>query len=49
MLQSNGLKGRISAKESMTAKLNNKEVQVYPELEDLVVTPSVEEQHFKSN
>lgn len=49
MLQSNGLKGRISAKERITAKLNNKEVQVYPELEDLVVTPSVEEQHFKSN
>ena len=48
MLQSNGLKGRISAKESITAKLNNKEVQVYPELEDLTVTPSAEEQYFKS-
>ena len=48
MLQSNGLKGRISAKESITAKLNNKEVQVYPELEDLTVTSSTEEQHFKS-
>ena len=48
MLQSNGLKGRISAKESITAKLNNKEVQIYPELEDLVVTPLAEEQHFKS-
>ena len=49
MLQSNGLKGRISAKESITAKLNNKEVQVYPELEDLKVKPSGEQQTFKSN
>ena len=49
MLQSNGLKGRISAKESIIAKLNNKEVQVYPELEDLTVIPSVEQQIFKSD
>ena len=49
MIQCNNLVGRISAKESLKGRINNKEVQVYPELEDLEVTPSAEEQIFKSD
>ena len=44
----NNLIGRISAKQNITGKLNNAVVREYPELEDLTVTPSAEEQHFKS-
>lgn len=45
----NKLTGTITAKENIKGKLNNKEVQVYPNLEDLTITPSGKEQHFKSN
>ena len=41
--------GKINAKQNLTGKINNKEIVVYPELEDLEVTPSGEEQNFKSN
>lgn len=44
----NNLVGKISAKQNITGKLNNAVVREYPELEDLTVTPSAEEQHFKS-
>ena len=42
------LKGRISAKNGLSGKLNNAIEYVYPELENLEVTPSGEEQKFKS-
>lgn len=38
----------ISAKESLTGKLNSGIIHEYPELENLEITPSMEEQHFKS-
>ena len=44
----NNLVGKISAKQNIIGKLNNAVVREYPELEDLTVTPSAEEQHFKS-
>ena len=44
----NNLIGRISSKQNISGKLNNAIVKVYPALEDLTVTPSAEEQHFKS-
>lgn len=44
----NNLIGRISAKQNISGKLNNAIVKVYPDLEDLTVTPSAEEQYFKS-
>ena len=48
IIAQNNLIGRISAKQNITGKLNNAVVREYPELEDLTVTPSAEEQHFKS-
>ena len=42
------LKGRISGKSNLKGKLNNAIEYVYPDLEDLEVTPSGEEQKFKS-
>lgn len=49
MIQCSGnLVGKLSAKGSLAGKLNNAVVKEYPELEDLTVTPSAEEQHFKS-
>lgn len=44
----NNLVGKISAKQNIIGKLNNAVIKEYPELEDLTVTPSAEEQHFKS-
>ena len=41
--------GRISAKQSLIGKINNAIVKIYPELEELEVTPSAEEQLFKSS
>lgn len=38
----------LRVKQSLVGKLNNAIVHEYPELEDLTVTPSMEEQHFKS-
>lgn len=38
----------ISAKESLTGKLNSGIIHEYPELENLEITPSIKEQHFKS-
>ena len=43
------LVGKLSAKENLTGKLNNAIVKEYPQLEDLEVTPSTEEQNFKSS
>lgn len=45
----NNLVGKISAKQSITGKLNNAVIRVYPELENLTVTPSTEQQIFKSS
>ncbi len=38
----------IRAKQNLKGKLNNAIIYKYPELEDLTVTPSMKEQHFKS-
>lgn len=43
------LVGKLSAKGSLAGKLNNAVIKEYPELEDLEVTPSTEQQSFKSN
>lgn len=43
------LKGRISSRGSIKGKLNNATRYIYPELENLEVTPNTEEQHFKSD
>ncbi len=40
---------KLREKENLVGKLNNKEINVYPELEDLTVTPSLQEQTFKSS
>lgn len=42
------LVGKLESKSSLSGKLNNAIEKVYPELEDLVVTPSSEEQIFTS-
>ena len=44
----NKLNGRVSNKNVLRGKVNNATVEVYPELENLEVTPSIEEQNFKS-
>ena len=44
----NKLCGKISTKEKINSKLNIGIERLYPELEDLTITPSIEEQHFKS-
>ena len=44
----NELKGVIQEKESIIGTLNNKEVLVYPELEDIIVESTKETQQFKS-
>ncbi|MGN1301207.1 MAG: BspA family leucine-rich repeat surface protein [Clostridia bacterium] len=44
----NSIKGKINSPQNLKGKTNASTVKVYPELEDLTVTPSVEEQHFKS-
>ncbi len=44
----NELKGSICNKNNISGRLNNKEVTVYPELEDLKVTFTNQEQKFKS-
>ena len=44
----NKLCGSISTKERLNSKLNIGIERLYPELEDLTVIPSIEEQHFKS-
>ena len=41
--------GNISSKKTLTGKINNAIEKVYPELEDITITPSNKEQHFKSN
>lgn len=43
------LTGHISGKGQLGGSLNNQVVKVYPKLEDLEVTPSNEDQHFKSD
>lgn len=43
------IKGKIYAKGSMKGKLNNATRYIYPELENLHITPSGEKQHFKSD
>ena len=43
------LTGRLSAKQSLSGKLNNPTIKVYPGLENLVITPSAQEQTFKSS
>lgn len=43
------LVGKLSAKNNLNGKLNNATIKVYPQLEDLEVIPSGEEQNFKSN
>ena len=49
MLSSKGtLIGNISSDNKMEGKLNNAIEEVFPELEDLVIIPKGEEQHFKS-
>ena len=40
--------GNISSKKTLTGKINNAIEKVYPELEDIIITPTLEEQHFKS-
>lgn len=45
----NNLIGKISAKQNITGRLNNAVVREYPELEDLIVTPTAEQQTFKSD
>lgn len=40
--------GNISSKKTLTGKINNAIEKVYPELEDIIITPTTEEQHFKS-
>lgn len=44
----NSLIGKISSKQNLIGKLNNPTVILEPELEDLIVTPTGDEQHFKS-
>lgn len=44
----NSLIGKISSKQNLIGKLNNPTVILEPELEDLTVTPTGDEQHFKS-
>ena len=41
--------GNISSKKTLTGKINNAIEKVYPELEDITITPSNKEQHFKSD
>ena len=43
----NSIKGKINTPQNLKGKTNASTVKVYPELEDLTVTPSAEEQHFK--
>ncbi len=40
--------GNISSKKTLTGKINNAIEKVYPELEDIIITPTTEEQQFKS-
>lgn len=44
----NSIKGKINTTQNLKGKTNASTVKVYPELEDLTVTSSTEEQHFKS-
>ena len=44
----NSIKGIINTPQNLKGKTNASTVKVYPELEDLTVTSSTEEQHFKS-
>lgn len=46
-MTTNSLKGKLTTKQSLTSKLNNKEIYIYPELEELTVTPGIEEQKYK--
>ena len=43
------LKGSLKAKQNLSGKLNNTIIKERPELEDLQIMPSNQEQHFKSN
>ena len=50
MLQTKqSLNGQISAKQSLSGTLNNPTIKVYPELEDLEITPSTEEQNYSGS
>lgn len=42
------LVGHLSSKNNLKGNLNNAILHEYPELEDLLITPSEEEQHFKA-
>lgn len=42
------LEGKITAKQPMTGKLNNPIEIIYPELEDIEITPTKKEQNFSS-
>lgn len=44
----NRLNGRVSNKSVLSGKVSNATVEVYPELENLEVSPSIEEQNFKA-
>lgn len=48
LIAKNSLIGKISSKQALSGKLNNPIIELEPELEDLTVTPTGEEQHFKS-
>ena len=39
---------KLTAKGSLNGKLNNPTIREYPELEDITITPTTEEQHLKS-
>lgn len=43
------LEGKITAKQPMTGKLNNPIEIIYPELEDITITPTKQEQNFSSS
>lgn len=43
------LSGRITERKHIQGAIYGGTIEIYPELEDLEVTPSAEEQHFKSD
>ena len=43
------LKGTITEKKHIQGLLNSNNLKIYPELEDIEITPSTEEQNFKSS
>ena len=45
----NRINGTVSGKNRINGTLNANTIKIYPELEDLEIVPSAEEQKFKSN